>query len=406
MVNIAILGFGTVGTGIVEILNKRGKIIEEEIGQDINIKKILVKNIKKSREIEVEDGVLTDNFKDILEDDDINIVVEVTSDIEESYDKIRQSLQSKKHVVTANKAIVSKYFEELSKLAEENQVAFLYEASVAGGIPIIKPLRMQILLNNIDRVQGILNGTCNYILDEMTSDSISYEEVIAKAQVLGYAEADPTADVNGEDTLRKLRILATLIMGGKVSEKDIILRGIETISEFDIDQFEKKDFSVKLIGQAKRESDGFTAIVEPCLIEKNTYFDNVGGAYNSVAISGEDIEDLKFYGPGAGKLPTANAVLSDILDISLDEYRVKSPLGEKELKNKNDNIEGEYYLRISGFEDIDDEDIDKNLNKISKELYIEGDSIVVWTKVVELKHISELLINIDEDKYFLAKLSD
>lgn len=404
MINIAILGFGTVGTGIVEILNKRREILEEEVGQEINIKKILVKNVDRLREIEVEDGVLTNDFQDILQDPEIQIVVEVTSDIEESYINIKKILEVKKHIVTANKAIVSKYFEELSSLAEENKVAFLYEASVAGGIPVLKPLKMQIILNDIDKVQGILNGTCNYILDEMTIESLSYVDVLEKAQALGFAELDPTADVSGLDTLRKLRILSTLILGGKVSEEDIILRGIENISEFDIDQFEKKDRSVKLIGEGKGDSDGFTAIVEPHLIEKTTYFDNVSGAYNSVTINGEDIEELKFYGPGAGKLPTANAVLSDVVDIILKQYTVKSPLGKKELKNRNDNIEGEYYLRISGFEDIDDEEIDIKLNSISKELYIEGDSIVVWSKFVLLKEISKLLINIDKDKYFLAKL--
>lgn len=406
MINIAMLGFGTVGTGIVEILKKRRETLREEIGQKINIKKILVKNVDRSREIEVEDGVLTNDFQEILEDDEIQIVVEVTSDIEESYINIKKVLEAKKHVVSANKAIVSKYFEELSSLAEENNVAFLYEASVAGGIPLLKPLRMQIILNDIDRVQGILNGTCNYILDEMTVDSISYEDVLEKAQALGFAELDPTADISGRDTLRKLRILSTLILGGKVSEEDIILRGIENITEFDIDQFDKKDRIVKLIGEAKRDLDGFTSIVEPHLIEKNTYFDNVNGAYNSVTMSGEDIEELKFYGPGAGKLPTANAVLSDIVDIILKQYRIKSPLGEEELKNRNDHIEGVYYLRINGFEDIDDEEIDIKLNSISKELYIEGDSIVVWSKVVMLKEINELLTKIDKDKYFLAKLSD
>ena len=406
MINIAMLGFGTVGTGIAEILKKRRETLIEEIGQEINIKKILVKNVDRSREIEVEDGVLTNDFQEILEDDEIQIVVEVTSDIEESYINIKKVLEAKKHVVSANKAIVSKYFEELSSLAEENNVAFLYEASVGGGIPLLKPLRMQIILNDIDRVQGILNGTCNYILDEMTVDSISYEEVLEKAKALGFAELDPTADISGRDTLRKLRILSTLILGGKVSEEDIILRGIENITEFDIDQFDKKDRIVKLIGEAKRDLDGFTSIVEPHLIEKNTYFDNVNGAYNSVTMSGEDIEELKFYGPGAGKLPTANAVLSDIVDIILKQYRIKSPLGEKELKNRNDHIEGVYYLRINGFEDIDDEEIDIKLNSISKELYIEGDSIVVWSKVVMLKEINELLTKIDKDKYFLAKLSD
>lgn len=406
MINIAILGCGTVGTGIVEILNKRKEILKDKIGQDINIKKILVKDLKKKRDINLEDGVLTDNIREILEDDEINIVLEVTSDIEETYENIKEALNLNKHVVTANKAIVSKYFEELSSLAEEKERAFLYEASVAGGIPILKPLKRQILLNDINRVQGILNGTCNYILDEMTHENVSYEATLEKAQALGYAEADPTADISGTDTLRKLRILSTLVMGGKVSEKDIILRGIESINDFDINQFEKKDLIVKLIGELKRDKDEFTAVVEPHLINRNSYFANVNGAYNSVTLRGEDIEELKFYGPGAGKLPTANAVLSDLMDIIEKEYNIKSPLGVSELKNENRNIEGSYYLRISDFENIEDGDIDQKLNSIASELNIEEDSIVVWTERLALETIEKILESVKKEKYFLAKIFD
>lgn len=407
MINIAILGFGTIGIGIVEILDKRREMFKIKTGKDINVKKILVKNIEKRRDVEVQNGVLTDDFQEILEDEEIEIVVEVTSDIEISYQNIKELLKSKKHVVTANKAIVSKYFEELSSLAEDNKVAFLYEASVAGGIPILKTLKTQIILNDINKVQGILNGTCNYILDEMTHESISYEDALEKAKVLGYAEADPTADITGQDTLRKLQILSMLILGGKVEEEDIILRGIENINYLDIKQFGKKDMVAKLIGETKKQLDGFSAIVEPQLIKTNSCFYNVNGAHNTVNIIGEDTDELKFYGPGAGKLPTANAVLSDVLDIILKDYRVESPLGDNDLKNRNANIEGEYYLRISEFEDmLQDEDIGKSINSISKELYIEGDSIVVWTKKVFLRYINELLINIDKDKYFLARLTD
>lgn len=409
MINIGILGFGTVGSGIVEILNKKGRVLKEKTGEDIYVKKVLVKNIGKDRDIKLENGILTNDVEEILKDDEIEIVVEVTSDIEESYRNIKAMLNASKHVVTANKAIVSRYFEELSDLAEIKGVAFLYEASVAGGIPILKPLKRQIMLNNINRVQGILNGTCNYILDEMTREGVSYEKTLEKAQVLGYAEANPSADISGEDTLRKLRILrilSTLILGGKIEEKDIILRGIQNIRGFDIKQFDKKRMSLKLIGEAKRELDGFTAIVQPKLIDKNSYFDNVNGPYNSVTVQGEDIDELKFYGPGAGKLPTANAVLSDLLDIITEDYSVSSPLGEAKLRNRNKNIDGEYYLRISEFEDIEGGEIEKKLNSISKEIYIEGDSIVVWTKRVFLHFINEMLVNIDRDKYFLARLSD
>lgn len=403
MINIAILGLGTVGTGVYEILKKRKEKLKKNIGRDIKIKRILVKNIKKNRDIKVEDGVLTTDFKGILEDSEIDIIVEVTSDIFDSYQYIKSSLKAGKHVVTANKAVVSKHFEEFSSLAEENNVAFLYEASVAGGIPILKPLKGQIKLNDIYKVQGILNGTCNYILDEMTEQDLPYDKVLEKAKKLGYAEADPTADVSGEDTMRKLRILSTIILGGKVVEEDIILKGIENISYFDINEFKKKDMIVKLIGEGKKELDGFTAIVQPQLIKKNSYFNNVNGAYNSVTLQGEDVDNLKFYGPGAGKLPTANAVLSDVFDIILEDYNRNSPLGNNKLLNKNENIKGEYYLRIT---DLKNQDVEEKLKDISKEIEAKDNNMVVWTKEVRLNYIFELLSNVDKEKYFLAKLED
>ena len=236
MINIGLLGLGTVGQGVVEIIRKKEKDLENLLNKKIKIKKILVKNINKERDIQPSKDIITDDFKDILEDDEINIIIEVTSDLEESYGYIKDSLNKGKHVVTANKAIVSKYFEELNNLSIKNKVAFLYEASVAGGIPVLKPLKEEIALNEIDEVQGILNGTCNYILTKMFQEGLDYKEVLKVAQDLGYAEADPAADVEGHDTLRKLRILGTIALQGTILEEDIILEGIDNISSFDVEQ--------------------------------------------------------------------------------------------------------------------------------------------------------------------------
>jgi homoserine dehydrogenase len=246
MINIGLLGLGTVGLGIVEILDKRKDELKAILGSELRIKKILVKNNSKKRSIDIEREMIVTDFEDILEDEDISIIIEVTSDLENSYKYIKKALNAGKHVVTANKAVVSKYFEELSSLASEKKLAFLYEASVGGGIPILKPLREQTAINEITKVQGILNGTCNYILTRMFEEGMDYEDTLKIAKELGYAEVDPTADVEGYDTLRKLRILGTIALRGKISEEDMILDGISSITAFDMEQIKKYEFNSKI----------------------------------------------------------------------------------------------------------------------------------------------------------------
>lgn len=393
MINVGLLGLGTVGSGIVDLIDKRCK--------EIKIKKILVNNINKERDIDLKKYTLTDNFEEILNDKDISIIIEVTSNIEESYEYIKDALNSGKHVMTANKAIVSKYFEELSSLADKNNVAFLYEASVGGGIPVLRPLKEALELNDIVEVQGILNGTCNYILSRMVDEGLDYSEVLKIAQNLGYAESDPTADVEGHDTLRKLRILGTLGLKGTILEEDILLSGISSITAFDVEQIKKMNSTVKLIGEVKVLEDGFTAIVEPRIIRKDSHFANVSMAFNSVVFTGDNVGELMFYGSGAGKYPTANAVLSDVLDIVKGTYRKGNPLGDKELKNFNSRMKGKYYLRVSsGSLTLDD------LKNITDTVLSNKDDVVVITKEVLLKDISNLISSLEVQKveYFLARI--
>ncbi|MDR7869740.1 MAG: homoserine dehydrogenase [Tissierellaceae bacterium] len=396
MLNIGLLGLGTVGTGVVEITQQRN--------MGIKVKKVLVKNINKKRDVNLESISLVSDFNDILNDNEIDVIVEVTGDVESSYKYIIEGLNAGKHIVTANKAVVSKYFEEFSNLAAEKNLAFLYEASVGGGIPVLKPLREQIELNKIDEVQGILNGTCNYILTRMFNEDKDYSEVLKIAQDLGYAEADPTADVEGHDTLRKLRILATLGLQGRVTEEDILLDGISSINSVDIENIKNVDATVKLIAEAKRYEDGFTAIVQPTIVKNNNYFANVNMAYNSVAFRGDNAGELKFYGSGAGKLPTANAVLSDVLDIALNTYRKGNPLGQESLQNLNSQIKGRYYLRIS---DINEE-LESKLNEISNEVLQNSGHMAIITNEMKLSDINNLLqdMGLDKKKYFLAKIMD
>jgi len=401
MLNVGILGLGTVGQGVVEILNTREKEVEKLLGKKIRVKKILVNDINKERELEINQDIITDNFKEIVEDEEIQLIVEVTSSIEEGYSYIKEGLNKGKDIVTANKAIVSKYFEELTALAMENNVAFLYEASVAGGIPVLKPLKEHLAINDIEEVQGILNGTCNYILTRMFEEGLGYEDVLKEAQDLGYAEADPAADVEGDDTLRKLRILSTLALQGEILEGDIILEGIDRINSFDIEQIKKINSRVKLIGEGRYLEDGFMAIVMPSIVDKDSYFANVDQAFNSVAFKGNNVGELKFYGAGAGKLPTANAILMDVLDIALDNYRQENPLGDKKLKNNNENIKGKFYLRISNL----DKDITEKVKKLADKILAEEEYMGIITKEIELKYIYETLekLKIERQEYFIGR---
>lgn len=401
MLNIGILGLGTVGQGIIEIVKEREEDLNRLLDRQISIKKVLVKNKDKERDIELADGILTDKIEDILEDDDIQIVVEVTSSLEEGYGYIKESIKKGKHIVTANKAIVSKYFEELSDLAQENQVAFLYEASVAGGIPVIKALKEHTALNEINEIQGILNGTCNYILTRMIEEGLDYHEVLKEAQALGYAEADPAADVEGHDTLRKLRIVATIALQGKVGEEDILLEGIERIQAIDIEEIKSLNSTIKLIGEGKLCRDGFTAIVMPSIVQNDSYFANVNQAFNSLAFKGNNVGEVKFYGPGAGKLPTANAILTDVMDIGLDTYRKNNPLGNRRLINNNDTISGQFYLRVSG----PNAGLKGRLKNIAERVSKKGRNISIITKQMKLREIYEILgINeVEKKDYFIGR---
>ncbi len=363
-----------------------------------------MKNVNKSRSVDIKPNTITDDFEEILNDDEISIVVEVASDIEQMYEYARLALNRGKSVVTANKAMVSRHFEELSSLAAEKGVSFLYEPSVGGGIPVLKPLKEELVLNKVTEVQGILNGTCNYILTRMFDEGLDYREVLKVAQELGYAELDPSADVEGDDTLRKLRILGTLALQGKVGEEDIILEGINKITSFDVRQIKLMKSTVKLIGEVRELEDGYNAVVLPTIVKDGSYFASVNMAYNSVTFKGNNIGELKFYGPGAGKLATADAVLRDVIDIALDYNRKANPLGERELKNRNDGFRDKFYLRISESK----ENILKAIEDISEDVLSTKENIAVLTCEIELRKIMEIVssLGIDDKDYFIARILD
>lgn len=346
MIKIGLLGLGTVGAGVYEIINTKGEMIEKSTNIKVEISKVLVQNLNKDRNISIDKNILTDNPYDILEDPEIDMVVEVMGGIDKAYKYIKMALQNGKHVVTANKAVLSEYLYELNSIAKENNKALLYEASVAGGIPIIKALNEMLDLNEITKIKGILNGTTNFILSKMTEDEIDFKEALKLAQDLGYAEADPTDDVEGYDAARKISILSSIAFNYIVNFSHIECRGITSISAFDIGFLKRLGYVVKLVGSACVLDSRLNAVVEPTIIDKNSVMANVANANNMVLLNGDIVGELQFHGQGAGEKPTANAVVSDIIDILNDKYKYVS------FENENKQIDliketSNYYFRVN-----------------------------------------------------------
>lgn len=387
MTGIGLLGFGTVGQGIYRILEERKETLTASPGGACQVKRILVQDIMKKRDTEVPEGLLTMNPEDILADESIRIVVEVTGDLAFSYDFFLKAFEKGKHVVTANKAVVSRHYEELSRKAEEHHVYFLYEASVAAGVPVIKALKDQIRLSSVNQVSGILNGTCNFILTKMSEENLGYEEALQEAQHLGYAESDPTADVAGTDTLRKLRILSTLAFGGSVLEKDILCEGISSITALDVRLLKSLGRKVKLLGEAKVEHGDFTAWVYPRAVSDKSSFYRVEGVDNSIQLDSSNGGNLSFQGPGAGMRTTASGVLTDVLDCILHTQRKESPLGEKRLQNRNELLEGTFYVRLGRDEEAESFPIEY----VSKRLYDQDGVTCFLTEKMKLKKLRSLV---------------
>lgn len=316
-IKIALLGLGTVGTGVYKLLERRSDIMEQTIGAELELTKILVHNIDKKRE-GVDKSLLTDNWQDILKDDEIQIVIEVMGGIEPAKTYLLEVLRAGKHVVTANKDLVAEYGRELLDAAEETHCDFLFEAAVAGGIPIIRPLKQCLAGNDISEVMGIVNGTTNYILTKMFEENMSFQEALAKATELGYAEADPTADVEGLDAGRKVAIMSSIAFHSRVVFGDVFTEGITKITREDIEYAKEFDSVIKLLGVAHNTDSGIEVGVYPMLLNKEHPLASVRDSFNAVFIHGDAVDDAMFYGRGAGELPTASAVMGDIIDVARD----------------------------------------------------------------------------------------
>lgn len=315
--NIALLGLGTVGSGVVKIIEENRQQIKDTINKDIVIKHILVRDKSKKRPLNISQYHLTEDINDILNDNSIDIVVEVMGGIEPTVDWLRTALKNKKHVITANKDLLAVHLKLLEDLAEENGVALKFEASVAGGIPIVNAINNGLNANNISKFMGIFNGTSNFILSKMTHEQTTFKDALEKAQRLGFAEADPTDDVEGVDAARKVVITSYLSFNQVIKLNDVKLVGISDITLADINAASALNYKIKLIGKGTYENGYVNASVEPTLIHKNHQLAAVENEYNAIYVIGDAVGDTMFYGKGAGSLATGSAVASDLLNVAL-----------------------------------------------------------------------------------------
>lgn len=312
MVNVAVLGYGTVGSGVVEVIETNKALIEQRTGEQINIKYVL--DLRDFDGDPIQEKVVHD-FSVILNDPEVSVIAEAMGGMEPAYTFTRNALEAGKSVCTSNKELVAKHGAELLAVAQQHNANYLFEASVGGGIPVIRPINSSLTADEITEIRGILNGTTNYILSRMTVDGSDYDTVLAEAQNLGYAERNPEADVEGYDACRKIAILSSLAWGKQVDFEDIPTEGITEITPVDIDYASKLHGVIKLIGQSGKNDEGVYAFVAPVIISEHHQLASVNDAFNAIFIHGNMLGDAMFYGAGAGKLPTASAVAADVVDL-------------------------------------------------------------------------------------------
>lgn len=349
-INVAILGIGTVGTGAYKIIESQKDEFPYKTGSKINISKVLVRNKNKKRE-GINENLITDDWSEIINDDSIKIVIEVMGGIEPAKTYISEALKKGKSVITANKDLIASYGSELLDLAKENKCDILFEAAVAGGIPIIRPLKQCLAANKIEEVMGIVNGTTNFILSNMTDEGMEFDDALKLAQELGYAEADPTADVEGYDAARKVAIMASIAFNSRVTFDDVYTEGISKISAKDIKYAKELGCDIKLLGVAANTDEGIEVRVHPMLIPSEHPLAGVKDSFNAVFVKGDAVGDTMFYGKGAGELPTASAIMGDVVDVARNiNFDCCGRIGctcYKQLPiKKMDDICSKYFIRM------------------------------------------------------------
>lgn len=356
-IKIGLLGFGTIGAGVVKLLTKNSALLEEKLGARLSLKKIADLDITTDRGVSVEPGVLTTNVDEVLCDPEISIVIELIGGYEPARSFVLKAIANGKHIITANKALLAVHGEEIYAAAAQKGVEILFEAAVGGGIPVLSAIKGNMAGNNFSTVLGILNGTCNYILSKMTQDGVDFAEVLQTAQELGYAEADPTFDVEGIDTAHKLCLLLSLCFGTRVDLKDISTEGISSISAVDINFARDFGYKIKLLAIGKRDGERIEARVHPTMIPVNYPLADVNGVFNAIRLTGDFVGPVMFYGRGAGMEPTASAVIGDVVDIARNMLagisRRSAPLGYLDDRVKKLTIKpmgeivSKYYIRFN-----------------------------------------------------------
>lgn len=312
MISVAIMGHGTVGSGVAEILTTHKQKLFKAVGEELYVKHIL--DLREFPDSPLADR-FTKNFEDIVNDIEVRVVVEVMGGTNPAYDFVKRCLQVGKSVVTSNKELVAKHGAELLAVAKENNANFLFEASVGGGIPIIRPLSQCLVANEVDEIAGILNGTTNFIFGKMINDNMDFSDALKLAQDLGYAERNPEADIEGHDTCRKICILASLAFGKHIYPDNVYTKGISEITLDDVKYADSLNYVIKLIGDVKKTEDGkLDILVAPMLLSKDCILSDINDVFNGILVKGDCTGDVMFYGKGAGKLPTASAVVADVVD--------------------------------------------------------------------------------------------
>jgi homoserine dehydrogenase len=350
-IKVGLLGLGTVGTGVVRIVEGHQDDLQSQVGSPIVIEKVLVQNRNKSRSISIDADKMTEDPWEIIRHPDIDVIVEVMGGVAQTKEYILEALERGKHVVTANKDLMAMHGTEILEKAKRHQCDILYEASVAGGIPILRTLVEGFSSDRITKIMGIVNGTTNFILTKMSQEGASYADVLKEAQELGYAEADPTSDVEGLDAARKMTILATLGFHTNVALEDVSAQGISSVTKDDIAYAKRLGYEVKLLGIAERQDDLISVSVQPTMVKQSHPIASVNGVFNAVYVHGEAVGETMFYGAGAGELPTATSIVADLVavvkNIKLGVNGKQSGGAYKEKKLKTDEqISSKYFLLL------------------------------------------------------------
>lgn len=383
MVNVAVLGYGTVGSGVVEVLGRNAKVLEKNAGEEINLKYVL--DLKEFPGTPIEKKVVHD-FNIILNDDEVSVIVEVMGGVNPAYSFVKSALLKGKSVCTSNKELVAKHGAELLGIAAQKNVNFFFEASVAGGIPIIRPLEQCITADEILEVSGILNGTTNFMLTKMEKEGASYDDVLREAQKLGYAERNPEADVEGFDAGRKIAILSSIVCRKQVDFENVYTEGITGVTAEDFAYAAKLGVTIKLVAKSCVTDDGMYVMVTPRMLRYGKPLTSVHDVVNAVCVKGNMLGDVMFYGAGAGKLPTASAVVSDIVDAvrHAGEYTDNGWSQEKQELISIDEVENCFYVRMEGKASEKEEELKKLFGGVTLcENVIDGEFAFVTGSVKE-----------------------